>query len=272
MSAYKQSAIMVKGGTMAISKQNQNAEDFWNDTFSKSNNRRKIPTHTPPSGYEFVLPYVSGMRGKRVLDLGCGKGDLSIYLALNGAIVSSVDLSSESIHCVNELAAENGVFVSAFQADAARLFEVVGTNAYDYVVGRFILHHIEPFIVFAEVLDGICCDNALCVFYENSANNSLLIWCRNHLVGKYGIPKFGDYEEQPFSKAERKMLEKYFSVKIICPKFEVFEKLSQYIFRKNQLLKKCFTSVDNFVFKHLPIFHNLSYHQVLVLKRKDSER
>lgn len=43
------------------------------------------------------------VRGKRVLDYGCGSGQLGVYLALQGARVSGFDLSREGIEMAREM-------------------------------------------------------------------------------------------------------------------------------------------------------------------------
>ena len=49
------------------------------------------------------------LEGLRVLDLGCGTGKNSIFLAERGSIVTGVELSDTALNIANERAEEAGV-------------------------------------------------------------------------------------------------------------------------------------------------------------------
>ena len=59
--------------------------------------------------------------GLRCLELGCGAGQNSIYLASRGAQCSALDLSGEQLACGRELAVEHNVTVDFIQGDLASL-------------------------------------------------------------------------------------------------------------------------------------------------------
>ena len=56
--------------------------------------------------------------------------------------------------------------------------------------------------------------NGKAFFYENNAASDLLIWFRNNLVGKLGVPKYGDKDESPLAPQEIDLLRRSFSVRI----------------------------------------------------------
>jgi SAM-dependent methyltransferase len=58
---------------------------------------------------EFRFRLVQDLKGKQVLDLGCGDGTNSVLLAQRGASVIGVDLSQKSIALANERARINRV-------------------------------------------------------------------------------------------------------------------------------------------------------------------
>jgi SAM-dependent methyltransferase len=56
-------------------------------------------------------------RGKRVVDIGCGLGLLSVIAALQGAEVTAIDTATEAVSMTRANAELNGCGVSALQAD-----------------------------------------------------------------------------------------------------------------------------------------------------------
>ncbi len=76
--------------------------------------------------------------GKRVLELGCGSGDLSIILAKNGAKVIAVDQSTERIGEAREAAEVAEVKVEFHHGDLADL-AVVRNEGIDLAVSVFAL-------------------------------------------------------------------------------------------------------------------------------------
>ncbi len=83
------------------------------------------------------------LNGKRVLDLGCGWGNFSVWLAKQGAQVTAVDLSEALLDAARVLAEANGVTCDFRVADIVALpFE---DGQFDVVTGIAILHHLsEP--------------------------------------------------------------------------------------------------------------------------------
>ena len=64
-----------------------------------------------------------------------------------------------------------------------------------------ILHHMKDFQAVGRELGRVLQSGGKAVFWENSANNPILMFARNYIVGRYGIPKFGDYEEHPLRRS-----------------------------------------------------------------------
>ena len=66
---------------------------------------------------EAELALLGDLRGKRVLDIGCGGGHNAVACALAGAKVMGVDISSVQLAAAQRLAEEHGVSVEWLQKD-----------------------------------------------------------------------------------------------------------------------------------------------------------
>jgi len=60
----------------------------------------------------FILRHLGDIRGKYILDLGCGAGENSVYFALRGAQCVAGDYSPEMVHLAQALAAKYGVSIT----------------------------------------------------------------------------------------------------------------------------------------------------------------
>jgi ubiquinone/menaquinone biosynthesis C-methylase UbiE len=67
---------------------------------------------------------IGDVRGKNVLDAGCGFGTYSIYCARRGADVTAVDISPTMIELAEKEAAEAGVKIDFRVRDAAQLEDI----------------------------------------------------------------------------------------------------------------------------------------------------
>ena len=211
-----------------------------------------------------LLDLVGDVDGLKVLDLGCGNGLLSVYLAKRGALVTAVDDSSTATENTARLAELNRVEpkVTVRRLDAMELDKL--GERYDLVVGSFILHHLEPFREFADKLAGVIVKGGRGVFLENNASNPILMFFRNNVVGRFGVPKYGDREEHPFEAAEVAALRARFpAVNVYYPEFMFFGLLGSYIFRGNEVAAKILEGCDRWVYAHLPFFNKYSYRQII---------
>jgi SAM-dependent methyltransferase len=83
------------------------------------------------------------LRGKTILDLGCGTGDLTVILAKRGGWVTGVDVSLASIEIATRRARINRVSdeMTATVMSAYSLAFADGT--FDVVAGKAVLHHLD---------------------------------------------------------------------------------------------------------------------------------
>jgi SAM-dependent methyltransferase len=79
----------------------------------------------------------------RAVDLGCGAGNLSSYLAAKGFDVTGVDISAEAIRIAREKRSGKGLRCNFVRADLLEdLYEKIGS--FDFALDWEVLHHIFP--------------------------------------------------------------------------------------------------------------------------------
>lgn len=140
------------------------------------------------------------LAGRTVLDFACGSGVTSAWLAGRGAKVTGVDLSAGAIEGARELHRKVGVEVELLCTDTVALPD--GANRrFDRLAGRYALHHVDPRAV-APVLGGYLAPGGKAAFLETMATNPLLMVARRHLVGRFGLPRFGTLDERPLGRED----------------------------------------------------------------------
>jgi len=239
-----------------------NSIDFWNKIFlDKQNVYSKVeyPKEDDPV-LNAALHHFGNVKNKRIIDLGCGSGKSSLYFASHGAQVISIDISSIAVNNLLEFCRLNNINnVKPMNMSALSISEI---GQVEFIYGSFILHHIEPFDRFAEILRSVIIDGGKAFFHENSSESSLLIWFRQHIVGKLWLPKYGDDEEFPLMPSEIKLLKHYFNVKVVHPQLLFFRLISTYLLRGHMMAP--FAFLDKIFYK-IPLFRKYSYLQYLYL-------
>jgi ubiquinone/menaquinone biosynthesis C-methylase UbiE len=89
----------------------------------------------------FILQRMGELSGKKVLDVGCGLGESSVYFALKKAEVSALDLSPKMVETTVQLGKEFGVTINGIVGSAERLD--VESDFFDFVYLGNIIHHVE---------------------------------------------------------------------------------------------------------------------------------
>ncbi|MDD4983613.1 MAG: class I SAM-dependent methyltransferase [Candidatus ainarchaeum sp.] len=84
----------------------------------------------------------SDLQGKDILDAGCGTGDKSVFFALKGAKITSIDFSPGQLQKAQENAKENKVKIKALEMDILNL-DSKKLGKFDYIFCLGVLHHTE---------------------------------------------------------------------------------------------------------------------------------
>jgi ubiquinone/menaquinone biosynthesis C-methylase UbiE/ADP-ribose pyrophosphatase YjhB (NUDIX family) len=117
----------------------------WNAIARAYQERHKISTdivhYGPCIPGEDDLGLVGDVRGKRVLEIGCGGGQCAIAFAKRGALVVGKDLSDEQVAFARELAAREGVEACFYQGSVEELPEFPDASQ-DVVFSAYALSYV----------------------------------------------------------------------------------------------------------------------------------
>jgi SAM-dependent methyltransferase len=89
----------------------------------------------------FMLSRMGNLQGKRLLDIGAGLGESSVYFALQGARVTMTDISPGMVQTGRELARRYGVEVEGIVSEAEDLG--VAAETFDFVYIANTIHHVR---------------------------------------------------------------------------------------------------------------------------------
>lgn len=157
---------------------------------------------SPPAQTPFALEYayhlLGDVRGKTVVDFGCGTGENTLLLVLRGADVHAVDISPELIEIGKRRLLVNDRPDGA-RFIAASVYEIPLPDAsVDVVFGMAILHHLELPLAAREV-KRILKPGGRAIFSEPVRNSRLLRFIRSLIP--YRAPDVSPFE-RPLTEDE----------------------------------------------------------------------
>ncbi|MEA2372970.1 MAG: hypothetical protein QOH12_3364 [Solirubrobacteraceae bacterium] len=211
-------------------------EQIFHDDLAVQLDPAALPVTEPPHYDEAVLAAAGIGPGTRVLDLGCGQGDLTLTLLARGAEVTSLDLSVGMLDVARQRVERFGGGRTAEFVAAPVEKTGLPDGSFDVVVGRWILHHVDLRPAAAE-LARILAPGGRAVFLENSGANPVLNFARDHLAGRFGIPRLGTEDERPLVADDWSILGRNFArVRGEFPVVDFFELFNRQVFRyRNRL-------------------------------------
>lgn len=94
-----------------------------------------------PLRLEWITRYSGGLTGKSILDVGCGGGILAEAMALQGGVVTGVDMGREPLQVARLHALEQGVEVS-YQLSTAEALAETMPERFEIVTCMEMLEHV----------------------------------------------------------------------------------------------------------------------------------
>jgi ubiquinone/menaquinone biosynthesis C-methylase UbiE len=139
-----------------------------------------------------VTEYLGDLKGKRVLEFGCGLGEISALLAKSGAEVTTFDLSGNSVFTARRRAVLNGVEEDIALVVAAGEALPFTDECFDVLFGKAILHHLDVNLG-SEQLYRVLKAGGKAVFVEPMGMNPVLNFVREYVPYPNKNPRGEDH-------------------------------------------------------------------------------
>ncbi len=152
---------------------------------------------------QFILERIGDLRGKKLLDIGSGLGESSIYFALRGAQVTAVDISPMMIEKVVTLGKQYGVEVEGRIADGENLN--VPADQYDLIYLANTIHHVQDRAALFEQMLRALKPGGFFYSYDPIAYNPVINVYRRMATG-VRTP-----DERPLKIEDLRLARRYFS-------------------------------------------------------------
>jgi SAM-dependent methyltransferase len=223
-----------------------------------------MPPHEPDRFERALLEAIGEIAGKRVLDLGCGDGELSLQLVDRGADVTGLDISPGMVEVARRR-------LERFRPDAAVRFTAapiessdLEPGSFDVVAGKWILHHLD-LRDGTDAIDALLKPGGVGVFFENHAGNPLLRFARRHLAGRFGVPRLGTVDEHLLEHSDYEHWRMRFpKLELIWPDFHFFGLFNRQVLRyRSPRVNRWSARADEWVYQHLPALRPYGYHVIV---------
>jgi SAM-dependent methyltransferase len=214
-----------------------------------------------------LVPPGEALEGLRVLDLGCGVGDLSMLLAGRGARVTGIDISPGMTALAERRLRERLPDADATFVAAPVERSGLPDAAFDLIVGRYVLHHLDPASAGREMA-RVLRPGGRGRFLETSAANRLLMLARDRVAGRYGVPRYGTADEHPLDAAVvAQFAQPFAEVRLEHPVFEFLSLFDRQVLRYRSPRASRALRRGDALLGRIPPLRRYSYRVVVELRR-----
>jgi len=151
---------------------------------------------------QFILQRMGDLRGKKLLDIGAGLGESSVYFALQGADVTTVDISPQMVETALKLGEQFGIKLQGLVSggEALNLPEA----AYDIIYIANTIHHVQDRALLFLQMHRALKPGGRFFSYDPLAYNPVINVYRR-MASEVRTP-----DESPLTTADLRLAKKYF--------------------------------------------------------------
>lgn len=243
-------------------------EREFHDQLAANNDLASIPPRPPDELEEALFDQVGDLSGARVLDLGCGQGDLTIELAKRAREVTALDLSPGMVRAAEARLKRFVTPPTAVSFLVAPAHAIpVPDSSFDVVVGKWIIHHVDLDQLAPELV-RVLNPGGRAVFIENSGDNPVLRFFRERVTGRMGVRRIGTADEHPIRARDLDAFRPYFGrVESTFPQFDFFTLFDRQIlrFRYRAVTRLC-VGLDRLIYRRVPPLRRYSFRFIVTLE------
>jgi ubiquinone/menaquinone biosynthesis C-methylase UbiE len=218
--------------------------------------------------YESLVRMLGDVRGKRILDAGCGNGWLSVILAKRGAQVDGFDISPGAIRIAQDRAQLNGVERSCTFRTASAYELPYPDAAFDGVIGSALLHHLGDKARFASEMKRVMKQDAVAVFQEPFGNSLALERLRTFVPVRSASADDPDQWKQQFKYKDLEAFESGFE--ITTQEYHLLSRLDRVI--SWEPFQRALGKLDRFLLGALPFLRPYARIMLLSLRPRPARR
>ena len=214
--------------------------------------------------FEYILPKMGDLTGKKILELGTGTGGTATMLAIRGASVIGIDLLSFRLVEAQERTLQHDVadVVGFSQMDATQL--AFPDDTFDFIISKSVLvftEHSET----AEECKRVLKSGGKAIFIENMRNHPV-VWLYRKLFLKYSreLNYFSIKDINEIGKEFEEMEHREFHLLSICALF--WQKcISVPVFYRWTL--KFFSRFDKSLFRIMPVLRRFCWISAMICRK-----
>lgn len=120
----------------------------------------------------YIIRNLGDLKGKRVLDVGCGLGEAGVYFALKGAEVTVTDLSEAMLEAAATLAKLHGVQIHLHKG-TAECIRLPDDHKFDVIYVGNLFHHVDIAATLKQLQRALKADGTL-VSWDPVAYNPVI--------------------------------------------------------------------------------------------------
>ena len=179
--------------------------DHWADNVNADDiDIRKINEACTSPEIKYIRKIIGNVKGKKLLDVGSGLGEASIYFAMEGAKVTATDISGRMLKVTKYLAKINNVIITTHKCDAEGL-RFKKNIKFDIIYAGNLLHHVNINATLQQIIK-VMDKNSIFVSWDPIAYNPIINIYRR--IAK----KVRTQDEHPLKINDFKTINRHFKV------------------------------------------------------------